>query len=499
MSLTDSLRETARDPYLPLRARAELEKRRRLQERQQKANESAAPTGAALSFDAYLAEVSPRFTWDWPHLLYIREALDRVTAGEINKLMLFVPPRHGKSEMTTVRYPVWRLEQDPEMRVIVGAYNQTLANKFSRKSRRIAEERMSLSTDRNAAEDWETKEGGGLRAVGVGAGITGQGGNLIIIDDPVKNREEAESFTYRERVWDWFKDDLYTRLEPGGAVILIMTRWHQDDLAGRLLSGPDRDSWTVVSLPALAEENDPLHRKPGEALCPDRYDETALADRRSVLGRSFYALYQQSPRPKEGYRFKRSWFDVVDAAPAVAERVRYWDKGFTEDGGAYTAGVLMSKTPQGVYYVEDVVRGQWASGPRDEKMKATAGRDAKERGNVKVWIEQEPGSTGRDSVAVLIKLLSGYSVYADKVTGDKEFRAEPLEAQAQAGNVKLIRGDWNDAYLDELCDFPVGKYKDQVDASSGAFNKLALTGQSHRPAVGGARTQVSNFRKGLIG
>lgn len=454
---------------------------------------------AHQSFESYLAEVSPQFTWDWPHLLYIREALNRVTAGEISKLMLFVPPRHGKSEMTTVRYPVWRLEQDPEMRVIVGAYNQTLANKFSRKSRRIAEERMSLSTDRNAAEDWETKEGGGLRAVGVGAGITGQGGNLIIIDDPVKNREEAESFTYRERVWDWFKDDLYTRLEPGGAVILIMTRWHQDDLAGRLLSGSDANSWTVVSLPALAEENDPLHRKPGEALCRDRYDETALADRRSVLGRSFYALYQQSPRPKEGYRFKRSWFEIVDVAPAVAERVRYWDKGFTEDGGAYTAGVLISKSAQGVYYVEDVVRGQWASGPRDEKMKATAAHDARERGNVKVWIEQEPGSTGRDSVAVLIKLLAGYSVYADKVTGDKEFRAEPLEAQAMAGNVKLVRGDWNDAFLDELCDFPVGKYKDQVDASSGAFNKLALTGQSHRPAAGGARAQVANFRKGLIG
>lgn len=481
MSLTDSQPGMTRDPYLPLRARAELEKRRRLQERQKAAAEPA----ALLSFDSYLNEVSPRFNWKWPHLLFIQAALDRVTTGETNKLMLFVPPRHGKSEMTTVRYPVWCLERDPEMRIIVGAYNQTLANKFSRKSRRIAEERLRLSTDRNAAEDWETKEGGGLRAVGVGAGITGQGGNLIIVDDPVKNREEAESQTYRERVWDWFKDDLYTRLEPNGAVILIMTRWHQDDLAGRLLRGPGADSWAVISLPALAEENDPLGRKIGAALCPDRYDEKALADIQSVLGRSFHALYQQSPRPKEGYRFKRSWFQIVEAGPVEAERVRYWDKGFTEDGGAYTAGVLMSRSEHGVYYVEDVVRGQWESGTRDRKIGDTARLDSEQHSSVDIWLEQEPGSTGRDSVAVLIKKLAGYVVYADKVTGDKEFRAEPLEAQAMAGNVKLVRGDWNEPYLDELCDFPIGKYKDQVDASSGAFNKLALQDQPGSALVGG--------------
>jgi predicted phage terminase large subunit-like protein len=389
--------------------------------------------------------------------------------------MLFVPPRHGKSEMTTVRYPMFRLEQDPTLKVIIGAYNQTLANKFSRKGRRIAETRLTLSTDRNAAEDWETRDGGGLRAVGVGGGITGQGGNLIIIDDPVKNREEAESETYRERVWDWYTDDLYTRLEPNGAIILIMTRWHQDDLAGRILASSDSPNWTVVTLPALAEENDPLGRNVGEALCPERYDVAALNDISLVLGRSFHALYQQSPRPKEGYRFKRSWFEVVDVAPVDAQRIRYWDKGFTEDGGAYTAGVLMSKSLSGLYYVENVERGQWSSGPRDEKMKAVAKRDKDAYGRVTIWIEQEPGSTGRDSCDVLIKCLAGYIVYADKVTGDKEFRAEPFEAQAEAGNVKIVRGDWNEALLDELCDFPIGKYKDQVDASSGAFNKLALT------------------------
>ena len=150
------------------------------------------------SFPDWLPTVTPSFNWHWPHLVHIQRQLQRVTDGEINRLMLFLPPRHGKSEMTTVRYPVWRLKRDPTMRVIVGAYNQTLANKFSRKARKIAAGELPSSRERAAAEDWETEQGGGLRAVGVGGGITGQGGDLIIIDDPVKNREEANSQTIRQ-------------------------------------------------------------------------------------------------------------------------------------------------------------------------------------------------------------------------------------------------------------------------------------------------------------
>ena len=160
----------------------------------------------------------------------ILAASERVTRGECKRLMLFVPPRHGKSEMTTIRYPVYRLECEPSMRVILGAYNATLAQKFSRKARNVARTRLALNTERTAVEDWETTAGGGLRAVGVGGGVTGMGANLVIIDDPVKSREEAESATYRDRCWDWYRDDLYTRLEPDGAIVLIQTRWHEDDL-----------------------------------------------------------------------------------------------------------------------------------------------------------------------------------------------------------------------------------------------------------------------------
>ena len=445
---------------IQLRAAAELERRKR-----QTVDVSLPP------FDDWLTTVTPTFSWYWRHLIYTRKELMRVTSGEIKRLMIFEPPRHGKSEMVTIRYPVYRLEQDPAMRVIVGAYNQTLANKFSRKARRIARTRFNLNEERQAVEDWETLQGGGLRAVGVGGGITGQGGDLIIIDDPIKNREEANSETYRNKIYDWYTDDLYTRLEPGGAIILIQTRWHEDDLAGRILASDDSPNWTIINLPAEAEEDDPLGREPGAALCPERYDLTELAKIKVVLGNSWYALYQQRPVAPEGEMFKRHWFAIVDATPQEGKLVRYWDKAGTADGGKMTAGVLM-RVHNGIYYIEDCATVQLAAAEREAFIKQTAQLDGD---NITIWSEQEPGSGGKESADATIKNLTGFKVYADKVTGDKVTRAEPLAAQAMAGNVRIKKGPWNKFYLDCLTSFPYGTFADPVDASSGAFNKL--TGQ----------------------
>lgn len=418
-------------------------------------------------------------SWNWRHLAYTREYLDRVTDGMLNKLMIFQPPRHGKSSLVTVHYPAYRLERDPSMHIIVGSYNETLASRFSRQTRRIAGQRIALNRERWAVIDWETQRGGGLRAVGVGGGITGHGGQLIIIDDPVKSREEADSLAYRDRVWDWYRDDLYTRLEPGGALVVIMTRWHEDDLAGRILESEDGPNWTVLSLPALAEADDPLGRAPGEALCPERYDEAALADIRTVLGEpSFAALYQQRPMPPEGGLFKAEWFhdriSLAEDAP-FDELVRYWDRAASADSGDYTVGVLMGRMG-GEFSIIDVVRGQWETFRREQVIAETAVRDAslaaRHKATMRIWIEQEPGSGGVDSVRSTIRALAGYSVYADRVTGSKEARAEPLAAQAGAGNVRIVHGAWNAAFIDELCTFPHGTNDDQVDAASGAFNKL---------------------------
>ncbi len=430
--------------------------------------------GVPAGFAAWNSRVSPRWRWDWPHLAYVQRQMDRVTDGEIDRLILAMPPRHGKSETVTVRYPVYRLVEWPEFRTIVAAYNATLAAKFSRKARRLAcLAGVSLSEERTAVEDWETTAGGGVRAVGVGGGVTGHGADLIVIDDPVKSREEAESPTYRDRVWDWFRDDLYTRLEPGGAIVLILTRWHQDDLAGRILE-QEPDRWEVVRLPARAEPDDPLGRPTGAALCPDRYDEEALAAIEQVLGPySWSALYQQDPHPRSGNLFPRDRALIVDAVPAHARHVRYWDKAGTAGGGNRTAGVRMA-VADGVYYVVDVVLAQLASAERNRLMRQTAELDGP---SVRGWVEQEPGSGGKESAEATLRLLSGFPYRAETVTGDKVTRADPFAAQWQAGNVRIVRGPWNRAYLDELEAFPAGKYDDQVDASSGAFAKLALGGR----------------------
>jgi len=426
-----------------------------------------------LELGEWLGAVSPFFKWDWSYLVFLRSELEHVANGDTKRLMVMMPPRHGKSALVTVRFPVWLMERQSGLRVIIAAYNQTLANKFSRMSRKIAHMRLGLNEDRRAVEEWETQTGCWYRAVGVGGGITGMGGNLIIVDDPIKSREEAQSLTYREKVWDWYTNDLYTRLEPGGAIILVMPRWHEDDLAGRVMNTVEGAKWRVVRMPALAEDGDVLGRQSGEALNPERYPAEELLKIKAVLGSwAFEALYQQRPMPAEGGMFKREWFSkFVEVSPAQVEaRVRYWDKAATADDGDYTVGVRMSRV-DGVYYVEDVTRGRWSPGERDKVIKQCAETDPH---GTQIWLEQEPGSSGVDSVQALIRLLSGYSVHADRVTGSKQVRAEPLAAQAEAGNVVLVKSHWNAPFLDELLAFPNGSHDDQVDAASGAFSKLAV-------------------------
>lgn len=421
--------------------------------------------------------VFPTWNWSWPHLLYVATYLERVLAGEIKRLIIELPVRHGKSELVSTRFPVYALHDDPSRKLILGSYNDTLARKFSRRAREIAN-RTGLETndDRQAAHDWETAEGGGMRSAGVGTGVTGHGGDGIIIDDPIKSREEAESETIREKVWEWYTNDLYSRLEPNAWMIVMAARWHSDDLIGRILESEDKDNWTICRLPALAEKGDPLGRAEGEALCRERYDEATLAAIRLVMGEyAFAGLYQQRPTPRDGNMFPRDKVEIVDAAPANARRVRYWDKAGTEGDGKFTAGVRMSYVPLGepgggIFYVEDVVRGQWASEKRNAIMKQTAQLEL----GVKQKVEQEPGSGGKESAEFTIKLMAGSAVDADRVTGDKTTRADPMSSQWRAGNVKLVRGDWNKPYLDEMEKAPNGKYLDQMDASSGAFNELAL-------------------------
>lgn len=434
----------------------------------------AAQTAAAKAetLADWLPRVSPSFNWTYPHVRYLVGHLDRVTSGEINKLLIEMPPRHFKSETCTIRYPIYRMARDPKLRVIVGAYNQTLADRFSRKARRLAREVLNLDRERRAVDEWETEQGGGMRAAGVGAGVTGGGADLIVIDDPVKNREEAESVTVRDRVYDWFTNDIYTRAEPNAAFVVIMTRWHKDDLIGRILVSEDGPNWIRLRLPALAEPDDPLGRQEGAALCPDRYNEAALAAIRVVMGRDFSALYQQSPQNREGGSFKESHFVFVDAVPAEARRVRWWDKASSLKGD-YTAGVLLAEH-RGIYYVEDVKRGRWEQAERDRQIRATSELD---RLTYPTPVEyggwQDPGDAGKDAAAAFVRLLAGFTVEIKPATGSKELRADPFAAQCQAGNVRILRRDWAPGFIAEACDFPNGANDDQIEQAAAAFAKLA--------------------------
>lgn len=439
-----------------------------------------------------------------PFHVLVAGTLQQVLDGQIKRLMVFAPPQHGKSLLTSTMFPAYWLAHRPDDPVIVTSYGAQLAEYHSRNSRAVVEsqEYRALFPDRRtdmrsrARDHWNLAypHRGKVLAVGVGGPITGHGARLAIIDDPFENWESAQSQRERDRVWDWYRGTFRPRVLEGGAIVMIATRWHEDDLAGRLLLD-DANAWTVLRLPALAETQDerddnnrrmglpvgqpePLGRQPGEPLAQRRFSRgELLAIRRDVGSLVWGAEYQGAPRAPEGNRIKREWLArFVDAMPSGARGIRYWDKAGSRDSGAFTAGVLLVEPPGGGrWIVADVVRGQWSSGERNAIMRQTAELDAQRPGlQVGIWVEQEPGSGGKESAEISVQDLAGFPVRADPVSGSKDARMEPFIAQAEASNLSLLRGAWNGAYIDELCAVPNGKYRDQADASSGAFNKLAL-------------------------
>lgn len=430
------------------------------------------------SYLSYLrATLPPAWSSDAPHIRLIADHLDAVTSGEIDRLAVFMPPRHAKTETITVRYPVHRMLLDRGIQICVTGYNERFARRLGRKTRGLAQLAgiVGVGGDTSkAADEWHTAEGGYMLTRGVGSPPTGVGFNLVVIDDPIRRREDAESEVYREAVWDWYTDDLYTRLEPGGAIVLVMTRWHEDDLSARVMaSEPGR--WCVLSLPAFAEENDPLGRAEGAALWPDRYPADALARIRDVMAqneglRSWDALYQQRPSAREGSFFKVGKLQLVDAAPPGLPACRAWDMAATPNSGDYTAGVRWDgPDADGVYYVTDIVRGQWATDDRNAMIRETAECDG-----LNVWqrFPVDPGSAGIDAARIWTRMLAGARVVTRRVTGSKEVRAEPMSAQINEGNVRMVRAKWNAAFVSELRGFPLGAHDDQVDASADAFAEL---------------------------
>ncbi len=440
------------------------------------------------NFDVWLKQTFPEWKWSWNYQRYVYTRLNRLTTGRSDRLMIFMPPRHGKSELVTIRYTAWRLLQDPKMNVIIGSYNQRLANKFSRRVKRIVDGTAGVAEladggidppfIRRAASvsEWETPGGGVVRAAGVGAGIAGFGAGLVVIDDPVRSRADAESATFRDKVFDWFNDDVYTRLEPKASIVLIQTRWHEDDLAGRLLREQEDggEKWDVISLPAIAEENDAIGRKPGAALCPARYNIKALEKTRRKLGSySFSSLYQQNPVPATGGTFKRAWFrNIVESAPPKLRWVRGYDLAISTSTTAdFTASFRCAYDAAGNLYIADGFRRKIEyPDQRRYIIERMAEEDSTEHCI-------EAALHGKALVQDLRSDPSArrYALREVQVDTDKLTRALAWLNLAEAGKLFLVRGPWIDNFVDEVCRFPSGKHDDQVDAVSVAVSRLGVS------------------------
>jgi predicted phage terminase large subunit-like protein len=419
------------------------------------------------------------------HRLLIRELAD-VASGHNDRLMVFMPPGSAKSTYTSDLFPPWYLAQAPDLSIIAASNTADLAQSFSRRVRSRVREHgavLRYRLEREAEELWTTSNGGQYRAAGVGGVITGLRADLAVIDDPIRSREDADSETRRNRVWEWFQDDLTTRLRPGAGIVLVQTRWHEDDLAGRLLER-EAHRWRVLSLPAIAEDpNDPLGRRPGDALWGDDeygYGADLLRKRDGAEARTWAALYQQRPAPAEGSLFRRQW--LLREPPPAPERMRVYgasDYAVTADGGDYTVHAVVGMDPAGKLHLLDLWRAQADAGVWIEAL-----CDLIAKWKPLAWAE-ENGQIRAGIGPFLERRMRERKTFTSRrqfpTRGDKAVRAQSIIGRMALDGLRM-RPDapWIADLEAELLAFPAGKHDDQVDA-------LGLVGQLLDTMVVGAK------------
>lgn len=430
------------------------------------------------------------------HLKEIAEGLHAVERGDIDRLMINVPPRHGKSELASVHYPAWYLGRNPDRRVILGSYSASLAYAFSRRARNILSHPLFPFTDQEGypirtagdlsnVQRWDIEgHRGGFLAAGVGGGIAGHGASVLIVDDPISGAEQADSAAYRDRAWNWFTQDATTRLDPGGAIIMIGTRWHHDDPFGRALNG--EDTWTHIDLQAITEWEDGSR----SALWPARYDLAALDRLRGQLGeRAFEALFQQRPSKQSGAILKRDdWQFWEGIVPPLEWMVTAWDTAFKPgQQNDWSVGVTIGLSTLGDFYVID----RWRAKVEFPDLK---------RGVSAQYIRWHPDEVVVEDAA------SGQSLIQEmkRARGEETtwqgaplvpvvpFKADPSKlARVHAispyveGHRVYLPADapWLDEFMTEATDFPTGEHDDQVDAFAIGMLRLIVHGsESLTPA-----------------
>ena len=429
----------------------------------------------------FVERFNPDYSAGWVHKDICRR-LEKFSQDVVDqkspRLMLFMPPRHGKSTLASVAFPAWHLGRNPQHEFISCSYSGSLAMGFSRKVRQLLREptyktafQTRLDPDSQSAEAWLTSSGGGYVAAGVGGGITGKGAHILLIDDPVKNREDAESQNNRDSSWDWYTSTAYTRLAPGGGVLVILTRWHDDDLAGRLLkaSGEGGDDWEVIRYPAIAEEDEEF-RNAGEALHPERYGVDALTRIQKAVGpRDWSALYQQNPVADDGDYFTRDMIRYFDPEEIDLDAMRYyaaWDLAIGKrDRNDYSVGMVIGVNEYDQLFVMDVVRGRFDGFELVEQI-----LDLYETWRPSI-IGIEKGHIEMALGPFLEKRVRERGLYEayfkDLKTGrrDKEARARAIQGRMQQGMVYLPRDElFTGPLVAELLRFPNGVHDDQVDA-----------------------------------
>jgi predicted phage terminase large subunit-like protein len=444
---------------------------------------------------AHIVALDPRYQAGWFHK-EVCQRLDKflqdVVAGKSPRLMLFAPPRHGKTEIVSRRFPSFALGRYPDLSIIAASYGTDLASRINRDVQRMIDDdgyhRLFPNSVLNGRNIRTVADGSWLRnsdvfeivdhrgvyrSAGIGGGITGMGADVLIIDDPIKDAEQAYSVTYRDKVWEWYTSTAYTRVMPGGGVLIILTRWHEDDLAGRLLKAAEAggEQWEIVSYPAIAEV-DEKHRKIGEALHEERWNLQALERIKVAVGtRVWTALYQQRPAPLEGGLVKLAWFKRYSAPPSGVVRViQSWDTAFKADqANDPSVCTTWAQTDTG-YYLLDV----WKQHAEYPELKRAAVSLAMKYDPTVILIEDK--ASGQSLVQDL-KMGTSLPIVPVTPDGDKVIRLMAVSALMESGRVFLPEGaPWLTDYEAELATFPNAAHDDQVDSTSQALKYMAHGG-----------------------